>query len=95
MPRLENGQIPANVKETMRLHRVLNNLGAVKPNPGEYVERYKTPDGADVFIVSQIGEKGILTVNQVTYPSSANPLLGGIFNAPFSTSDRQPGEEGA
>lgn len=95
MPRLEKEQIPLGVRGIKELHKSFAGLGIVKPDPREFVERFKTPNGEDVFVVFLPDKNNMLSTNQATYPRSANQLLGGVFNLPFSTSERQPEEEGA
>lgn len=94
MPKIEGNQIPQEVKGTSDLTRALTELGLTK-DPRQNTLHFTTRTKGDVFVTSEPDKKGILHVVSVIFPSRVVNELGRVLNLPFSTSDRQPEEEGA
>lgn len=94
MPRIEGNRINSTTSE---LNRALKEIGFTI-DPRESTTHFTTPHGDDVFVTSRPNDKGILSVTSVVLPTrviNAEPKLGGVLEIPMSTSNRQPGEEGA
>lgn len=85
MPRVETGDLC--IKDSETLSETLERRGITAPTD-EITHRYITRTGENIFVTSEVNEKGEPTdIKEITYPTSATHALAGIVRAPFESLD--------